>query len=390
MDGWVTKTTLHPNSEEETSKTTTNTLNACLLFLTNGLFALFTAYLSASLVLMCLVTKTSVFSSKPFHAELGRVLKRPTVNTLLQGLFATSVMLLYLFIASIVTDAVVFYTYKNRETNEAMNIIFDNEKSWDKVLSPYTIHLVFLGLTIIVSFMLGLTECKEVGLSALKDRIGLAHACSLLSVLVYHSVFVLMAMFIDFTTVVTSLTVFSTVSILLVLSFSSVIQQFRNARGFNCFLFLVAIMDAVIMSLYGIFLSTFSALVKEKDKSESSAQWFCVVLMSSLMAISFCLYIFVLLVRKGFGTRRTCDREATNRRNGVDCSGNYNTPESLRQQHYMDLDVVVVREGDREDSQSTTTVTNTTQRKAAYGDLRRREREMDADTELAGKGDFFV
>ena len=236
-------------------------------------------------------------------SNLSAALSNPTMNVLMLATFASSALLLFVFLISFSFDLVLYYM--------GYSIIVETLFS-DKLFSPFTVHIVFLGLTTIVTLIGGFCFAPQNKNCGVKERIGIAIFYTLLSVAVYHLVFVIVATFVDFLTVITSLLIIFTLFFLLMLSFASVIQQFHNVNGFSGFLFLVAVMDSIIMSLYGILLTSLSLLVTQ-DTSVYNGKCFVIVLVVSIMAVSFCLSIFVLIAREGYRLR--CDRQG-NRKTG--------------------------------------------------------------------------
>ena len=279
-----------------------NEMRTVLLFSTNGLFAIFTVFMTLTLIVLCCNTRGSVLSKA---SNFNAALSNPILNVLMLAVFASSVLLLFVFLISFVFDSVLYYMGYS---------IIDDALFSDKLFSPFTVHIVFLGLTTTVALIGGFCFAPKNANFGMKERIGMAMFYTLLSVAVYHSVFVIVTLFVDFLTVITSLLIFLTMFLLLVLSFASVIQQFRNENGFSGFLFLVAAMHSIIMSLYGILLTSLSLLVTQ-DTSVYNGQCFAIVLVVSIMAVSFCLSIFVLIARKGYKSRHSMSRQG-NRKTG--------------------------------------------------------------------------
>ena len=243
-------------------------------------------------------------------SNLNRTLHHPILNVLMLAAFASSVLLLLLYLFSFAFNSALFYM----GTSLIDNILFS-----DKLFSPYTVNMVFLVLTMLVSFVGGACFVPKGTTFALRERIGLASLYTLLSVAIYHLLFVIVAMFVDFVTVLTSLVVLATMFLLLLLSFASVIQQFRNVKGFSGFLFLVAVLDAIIMSLYGILLTSVSLLITQ-DTCAYDKQSFTIVMVVSVMAISFCFSIFVLIARKGYKLKRNHQNNTSSSRQSKSCA----------------------------------------------------------------------
>ena len=205
----------------------------------------------------------------------------------------TSLLLLLTLVIYWIADAYIYYA-----EDVSAKILFPN-----KFLSPFTMNLIFYFLTGLTSFLGGMIfpKCSTSNITGRKlsvcDRLG----CSLLSVVlsagIYHSFFIILALYQDVVTVTAYLVVFGSLLGLLFLGNASVINQFAR-NGFKGFFPLVVVLELIIIVLYMVSVKSFRNLILGEAYVATSA-WLLIVVTLSVLALSFSISVFVLTLRRG-------------------------------------------------------------------------------------------
>ena len=167
----------------------------------------------------------------------------------------------------------------------------------DKIFSPFTLHILFYGLTAIMSFLGGSTLTRRTtpkSKMTIFHRIGCGCVCVMLSTSLYHTIFVVLAMVNDPIAMLSKLVILITLFVVFLFGSLSLHQQYHKSKS-KGFLLLIFVLETIILLLYYVMLQTVYLLVPEISSSRSCL--FVTVFLSVLTA-SFSCSIAYLITNK--------------------------------------------------------------------------------------------
>ena len=270
---------------EEYTHTTTLESSQVFLFMSTGLLAVLGTFITSPFL---------VFVVVPWcFQKAAKTNKGNRLRPYFGSMSITSLLLLLTLVIYWTADAYIYYA-----EDVSAKILFPN-----KFLSPFTMNLIFYLLTALTSFLGGIIfpKCSTSNITGHKlspcDRLG----CSLLSVVlsagIYHSFFIILALYLDVVTVTAYLVVFGSLLGLLFLGNVSVINQFTR-NGFKGFFVLVVVLELIIIVLYMVSVKAFRNLILG-DSYVATTAWLLIVATLSVLALSFSISVFVLTLRRG-------------------------------------------------------------------------------------------
>ena len=213
------------------------------------------------------------------------------------SLFIVSFFILLTLATVWTVDIYIYYA-----EDVSSKILFPND-----FLSPFTINLIFYLLTGLTSFSGGVffPKCSSPSASGQKlslcDRLGFGLLSAVFSAGIYHSFFIILALYHDVVTVTAYLVVFGSLLTLLFLGNVSVINQYTR-NGFRGFFILIVVLELIILVLYTISVKTFRNLILGNSYMATFA-WLLMVITLSVLALSFSISVFVLILRQGTSER---------------------------------------------------------------------------------------
>ena len=215
------------------------------------------------------------------------------LSTVKDGVHLASVMVL--------ASLVVFWTYNaaryyTSSPNSPWNLVATNETP----ITPFTVNLAFLFLTLLISFVASLGfhrpsrgALKETGTRrsctgyCVVSCFGSACLIALVTCLTYHSLFLLVSVVLDWTTAVSNLTTWITIIIMIYLAIPMVLHQLHVTRATRQYgpLVLVFTLASTTPGLYYACLIGFDNLLREDSCTTTRAQLTVVLALSSVCVI---------------------------------------------------------------------------------------------------------
>ena len=166
----------------------------------------------------------------------------------------------------------------------------------NKIFSPFTLHILFYGLTAIMALLGGSSLTRRTSPKSkmtIFHRIGCGCVCVMLSTSLYHSIFVVLAMVNDPIAMLSKLVILITLFVVFLFGSLSLRQQHQKSRS-KGFLMLIFVLESIILLIYYVMLQTVYPLVSEVG-AISSNSWFGIVVFLSILATSFTCSIAYLI-----------------------------------------------------------------------------------------------
>ena len=254
------------------------------LFMSTGLLSVFVVFITAPFCIL-VVSSTCCCKRKQLQSHVNSRLK-----PCLSSLFIISALLFPTFLSYWIIVTVYYYT-----DDKIAQYLF-----YDQLLAPYSLHLIFYGLTGLVSFLGGFffSKCQSGNAKmSCGQRVGFGLLSMSLSACVYHSFFVTLAFLQDVTMVTSCLVIFVTIIVLLFLGICSIVHQFGKTC-LNGSTTLVVTLMIIIFTLYIISIKSFRVLVLEEDSYVATPTWLLMVCLLSVLALSFATSVFVLVLKQ--------------------------------------------------------------------------------------------
>ena len=170
------------------------------------------------------------------------------------------------------------------------------------LLAPFTLHLIFYSLTALTALIGGFlfvncesNGCESKAKTSCCERIGSGLLSVVLALAKYHIPFIVLALFLDPITTLQYLIKFVTVILLLLFGLAAIIRQYRKA-GLKGFFILVITLEAIVLVLYSISITSFRCLILDGSPQANFAS-LAIVLILSILALSVTGTILALILR---------------------------------------------------------------------------------------------
>ena len=286
---WIIK----PLKDDNTIKS-----SQVILFMSVGLLSLFLTFLLV-----------------PFFAILGyrtfcHNLSRDDCFIAYHSSLITAALIAQTFLFYCIGVLIFYYRY-----NTADDYLFPNT-----YFSPLFMCLIFYMLSAVTSFIGGVIFFKYKDLKIrmnMCERLGSGFVCGSVTVAIFHSFFLLLALLEDPLATLSYIVLISTSFLLMFVSLFGIILQYRKT-GFQGHFCLVVSLQMIVFSLYIISINSFGKLTCEEPYIATSS-YLCVVIVVSLSCVALDVLIVKMVAGRGSGRgRNTMNRTRGRRATSVD------------------------------------------------------------------------